>query len=154
MKVLGTVLMVLAVAAVIAYADMTYDDNLFAVGHWQGILTGQRDPGIHYIYVFQANDTSYSYMTNIADDDDFQNPQWIAHEYFDGKGTVYFTSPYQDPTIGKYAMDEYTQTFQLAVSDPGMPIPSSPYDTSARFCANMSRLYNVGYCDGCYADPI
>lgn len=51
-------------------------------------------------------------------------------------------------------MDERTQTFQLAVSDPGMPIPSSPYDNSARFVSNMSRLYNVGDCSGCYADPV
>ena len=61
---------------------------------------------------------------------------------------------FADPTIGKYAMDERTQTFQLAVSDPGMPIPSSPYDNSARFVSNMSRLYNVGDCSGCYADPV
>lgn len=63
MKFFGSLFLVLAVAAVIVVADMTYDDNLFAVGHWQGILTGQRDPGLHYIYVFRANDTSFAYET-------------------------------------------------------------------------------------------
>ena len=56
--------------------------------------------------------------------------------------------------MGKYAFDDYTDTFTLAVNDPGAPAPTSPYDRSVDFQANMSRLYNVGECDGCYADPI